>query len=936
MSRVLLIEFIATDRFHRSIPFPFIRGYLQAHDTACLWLRFGHPASWRSGDAADGHGLPAAEAAQLVERCGSFAPTHVVWSTAPTPELAAQVADATGKARAAVLDGDPAPCAAAGAEVLGTLAAFLDRAADPASHPWSLAEHVTPDFAFEAVGDGARTAPALPFLVFGEECNYDKALADNPYFADVDVSGYRGGCSFCTRPAGHGAWQTAPLVLARRQFEALARTLPPVAGRLAVRTVGSLPVRHIEAIAELLLELQRAPAGPLAQPQLPPTDLLLDARADVLAHSRQRLDRALTTLTPTPHKIHVSLIGIESFVDHELERLHKGTTWRENLAAAATLLELEHAHPRSFAFREHGGLSLLLFTPWTRLEDLAANLAVLSRGKLGEACGKRFTSRLRLYPSLPLHALAQRDGLLCDHYDDPWLNTARRNFYADESPWRFADPRIEPLSQLLLRLEPEHPEADALLQALAEADVRHGVTRDREKLAEVLVDVALAHQEPLPPLDLLAAAAQRLSAQAKPRSMDHVAGDNRVVVLPLPLAELDLGLRKVLRIEASHAPSHKVQPLGADPERMVWRPRDTGAGREWFGGFDLQEVEQAIAWTQQLERARIEEEQHELIVKCGKLLGYPECCTEAFAVRPARWLDTYTYVHLFNRLATPGPVPWEVNAAAHGFVDYVPCTLDCAATIARCGRIREAFQRGGADYLPDLERAMRHPWLLALDQEADALELVTEWDGEGNVIRFAPGICYGNGALLASAAQGDEIRFDDQQLVVLRQGRVHASLTARAFIWWHKAALQVPFWQALLRVRFAHSHDADKRLAPPEPSAVGQSVGEEALHANEGIDPRLRAWAVLLQERAPTAGFRVTSVEESHHGRMLLALQLGDGTRLQLLLAERSTTPHAYATAGPFALIHPADVKIDTKPKERVVRLIAASLERFLVRSLQV
>jgi len=928
MPRVLLIEFITTDRFHRSIPFPFVHGYLRGRGVTCRWLRFGHPATWRADASGTGYGLPSDEASHLLDICRDLVPTHLLWSTAPSAELAAQVRAATGVAAAAVLDGDQAECAAAavaalGGDNLGSLAHFIGLAEDPASHTWGLMEHIAPDFGFEAANDGARSAPVLPFLMFGEECSYNRILDDNPYFAGIDTSRYGRGCSFCMRPAGHGAWQTAPLILARRQFEALARTLPPVAGRLPVRLTGALPVRHIESIAELLLDLN-----------LPPLDLLLDARADVLVHSRQKLDHALTLLGPTSHKIHISLIGIESFVDRELQRLNKGTTWHENLGAAATLLELEHAHPQSFSFREHGGLSLLLFTPWTRLEDLAANLAIVSRAGLGDACGKRFTSRLRLYPALPLHALALRDGLLCEAYDDPWLDTARRNFYADESPWRFADPRVEPVSQLFLRLEPERDEDDALLQALQELDARAQSARDRGRLAELLVDVALAHAQPLPALMLLHEAERRLLQHAQAEQTSPAPPAVRRTVSPLTVMELRLGLKKVLRLEASLAATDQAAPLCPELPDLHWLPRDSAQGREWFGGSDKADLQQAIEWTQQLERVRSEQEQRDLIQKCGSLLGYPPCCTAAFAARPANWLHTYNYVHLLNRIATPGAVPWQVNAATQNFLDYVPCTLDCAATAERCRRITQEYRDASVAEIGDLEAAMRHPWLFGLDAESEALELVTQWDGQGNAIHFRPGIHNGSSELLRLAAQGDEVRFDEQELVVLRGGNVLVSLTARAFVWWHERALQVPFWQALLRVRYA---EASKTVVEPVAvQPVEQGVPASVLadppvtRAKSGIDPRLRTWAQLLQRSAPAAGFRITAVDVSHHGRMLLALQMADGTPLRLLLADLKTTPNAYVTAGPFAVMYPPDMRIDTKAKDRVVRLIAGSLERFL------
>ena len=384
----------------------------------------------------------------------------------------------------------------------------------------------------------------------------------------------------------------------------------------------------------------------------------------------------------------------------------------------------------------------------------------------------------------------------------------------------------------------------------------------------------------------------------------------RRTVPQLSLLELNLGLKKVLRLEARPAMPEDPQPLGGDPGRMVWQPRDVKDGREWFGGYDRAEVAQALAFTAALEQAKGKAQAAELMQKCGALLGYPACCTAAFAARPHAQVDSYTWVHLANRLAAPGPVPWELNAAAQFFLDYVPCGLDCQATVERCKKIVQEYRRIGEEHLDDYIGALRHPWLFGLDAESDVLELVTEWDGQGELLHYQPGIRTGDGPLLNLAAQCDALRVTEDGLTVLRQGKELATLTGHAFVWWHERAVQVRYLQQLVQERFA--------LAP-------QPQQQEAK-----VDPRLAGWPRVLQRQALAAGFKLTAVDTTRPERMLLAVQLADGTPLRLLLTDRTLAPNSYLVAGPFALMYPPDAPIDTKAKDRVVRLIAASLEQFI------
>ena len=83
MSRVLLVELIAVDRFHRSIEFPFVQGYYRSHGLETRSVRIGLPAVWRSRE----EGWPAEDVSRLVDLAAAAPPTHVLFNLAPDERL---------------------------------------------------------------------------------------------------------------------------------------------------------------------------------------------------------------------------------------------------------------------------------------------------------------------------------------------------------------------------------------------------------------------------------------------------------------------------------------------------------------------------------------------------------------------------------------------------------------------------------------------------------------------------------------------------------------------------------------------------------------------------------------------------------------------------------------------------------------------------------
>ncbi len=502
LQRLLLVEFAATDRFHRAVEYPYFHGLARALGFSSRWLRFGVRAGVRFEHGDLGIGLEAAERQQLVDVATDHAATVVIYSRAPSAEVAAAVSEALPEARQAVLSegssvsdhelSPPLEPLSYGQEAWLRLLE-VDPVVAGDGHDAAL-----PDFEYEPGNEAAETMQPLPFVVLGQECTYNKSFARNPFFEglDLDQAVRRGGCAFCTRPPnGPPGSSSTTADDMRLQLTPLAETLPEYPGRLHVRMVGEPAFRNLEVFGEVVAECG-----------FEHTDFLFDTRADELVKREGELRRALGRIQAGNNRLHIALVGIENFARNELDRMNKGTDPLVNLGAVRTLLALESDFPATFEFRQHGGLSLILMSPWTSVEDFAVNLRVVRMCRLDALSGKVFSSRLRLHEGLPLLMRARADGLMIEAYDDQALDTAARNLYGVEQPWRFADPRMEGLCAILVRFHAE-PGLDDGLTGRVSAMLGRARSAGRGPLdvASDLADIVLGTQSGEKPTEVLSA-----------------------------------------------------------------------------------------------------------------------------------------------------------------------------------------------------------------------------------------------------------------------------------------------------------------------------------------------------------------------------------------------------------------------------------------------
>lgn len=932
MPSLLLIEFAVIERFHRGVEFPYLQGQAKARGIPVRWVRFGVHAAAEVSDRDTGVRLSAQDTIAAVEHMDDAGADTVIFSHRPSAALVADMNRGRTDCRYRYIDftnaGD-ASCAAPGDVHLSLMRGDLDSLQGFPEGDDDI-EHIeadTPDFSFTPGNRAAQEMEVLPFLFIGEECTWNRPFRSNPFFADLDLSACsrEGGCAFCTRPPNRLRSPVDPVQRLERQLRAMRATCPTFGRRLSIRLVGEPVIRNIrEVIARIIA------AG------LPPSDLLLDSRADTLARVEPELCRALEDLDGTGHCLHLCLIGIESFSSRELRRLNKGLGAADNLAAIRILFSLETEYPDCFAFRRHGGLSLITYTPWTTPEELDLNQAVLELLHLAPYAGKHLTGRLRLYPSLPLEVRARRDGLLRDRYDDPLLDTARLTFYEDEVPWVFEAPVMEPINRLLIRLEHDGDPGDPLGASVRALDEEaRAVALPHTTLAHIVIQNALRlswFDEHMDPEALAVAVRSAVGSKerddAPPVSEEWVTrGATRQYVIEgqiIPQALL-LDLKPVSKVEPLR--QEAVARWTDDPTipNALVRPRVEVAGEprayEIFYGRRRQDVERAVALTNSLEDELPAAEFTAAYREIGELLGYPSCCAESYATAASGIRASYFWLHVANRIGIDGDIPWEMSPSSL-LVEHVPCGLDCEPTLVRARGILETGSWPSPSARAAFEASLKNPRMLFYEDQSAAVELIPQ-DEPGERFRYRVGLRSGDTEDVEALVRGDELEVGPETLLVLRRGRPWASLSGRAFLWWHRRSFQADLWRGMLDVRRV----VPVLEGPPgaEPDDARDSPPSETMLLLDHLLQRLRKNAVDI------GGLTVKTWEHQRDGRITLRLHGGE-TEIRLVAQEDRDGISALWREGPFALSYPSKSPLRGDAQWAAARSFRSILRRSLLR----
>jgi hypothetical protein len=170
---------------------------------------------------------------------------------------------------------------------------------------------------------------------------------------------------------------------------------------------------------------------------------------DELLAMMDTLRRSMPGLRRCGHQVHVWQVGLENFSAVENLRFNKGVAPDEIARLMPALQALERDFPSEFVFSPHG-FAMIVFTPWTTLEDIETNVRELRRWNIRAA---DISSRLQLRAGTPLELLAGRDGLLAPRGPvDPFQTPCISHAGEEEIPWTFAHAEVATVYACLQRL----------------------------------------------------------------------------------------------------------------------------------------------------------------------------------------------------------------------------------------------------------------------------------------------------------------------------------------------------------------------------------------------------------------------------------------------------------------------------------------------------
>ncbi len=553
--------------------------------------------------------------------------------------------------------------------------------------------------------DGLRPTISGP----ASGCPWMVDARKSPIFEGVEGEGIQfKGCTFCLDQSGAYAAPTQAQVLTSwlGQVRALRARSPQIREVLLIdeRPHPFLPA-FFEAVA--------------AEPALHGLELLIKSRVDwLLQFGESHLAPAAVAAAKSGSVVHVYLMGFENFDQFHLELFNKGQTAEDSEAAIVLLRALGERFPKSFEFRRLRAHGIVLFTPWTTPEALLVNARWMAKVNFAELRTEALKTRLRLYPRTPLFHLAQRDGLLTERFEAGRPDRAVEQGYDASAPWRFRDARTEAVFRVASALGAKraHDEAE-VLSCAATLLIEH------PRLAEVPDD---AH---LPIL---------FSTQW--RGWQRLRG-LRTFDLDLELSGVQSGrkaasLKENVPVELAPGLIRAYRAMGLHADVTSTHTCDLGAGVHRAGGehaiVAVASTADALAQVLTLQRALTASRGRADVEALGKLMGYPACCSAAFAEQLERGdnadnerqtLLRFPEVPLSALLNRFGPFP---------LVSHHVCSPNCEPSLALAAQALELIRSRSPEAARLVEAAQNQP-VLFLDY-GRIVDLEGRFEGDDFVI----------------------------------------------------------------------------------------------------------------------------------------------------------------------------------------------------------
>ncbi len=576
----------------------------------------------------------------------------------------------------------------------------------------------------------------------------------------------------------------------RRQLELHARDRPEA-------RVFHLFDRHaVEHLDEI--------AGTVADAVAHPIELCIDVQVADVVRGLERIARGLDRLAPGGHVLDFYRAVITTFSPGVDEPGHPAL---ENVECLARFDELARRYPGSFEWKRLRAHQLGLFAAGTSPDSLLRDAYFARALGVGRACawhrpgvglGDRLVERIAsLWTRITvpdnerdLALCAKLEALLAPRAGDDWPALA--------------------LAALVLEAEQADNHDDEAVLA--------GVEKQAHRSESELLSV------------------RRLLGEGEGRAPWLLPATRDLTEIRLleagikPAVKLELDDRdRAGEIEAELAAAGFATAL-VDTVRAPNRVREEGGDSSAFPIVLASRDPQILrALADRIDHAI--ESSAEEVAEVGRLLGYPRCCVEAYAKRADVASDDLRCLALAVA-ATEGVAEADLDPwAAWGMIEYVPCRMDCPASLERVHRAKQAgFSR------PDSASRLAPQLVLSVGSRIvleDAAPVPDGWTYKrSHAMGHAPHLS----AFAEAIADGDRITITSRLALIWREGRLRHALPHDVMVPWAPGEPPRFSWLAAvgerLRVVEPERPVASVRLVHPDPaSAATRTHFERAIRA---------------------------------------------------------------------------------------------------------
>ena len=543
-------------------------------------------------------------------------------------------------------------------------------------------------------------------------CPFLLDAGKNPIFAGLGADQAKlqmKGCTFCLDNTGSFAAPTEAAVLDSwlAQLRHLRAQNPSVR---EVLLTDERPHPHLPGFFQALID----------DPSIAPVELLFKSRVDwLLEFADTAVAEAAALAEQHGSVLHLYLIGFESFDQFHLDLFNKGVSVADNLAAIARVRELGARFPRSFEYRRYRAHGVVLFTPWTTPASLLENARAMRAAGFEEFRAEAIRTRLRLYPRVPLHALAAKDGLLVAAFEAGRPDRAAEQGYDASVPWRFQHEGMEAIFRAANDFGRSCSLADAdLLEVATRLVTRYPGLAAEPDVAWLPLRQALRAWGGAGPGGALRIDAALLGVD--PEIELIVRGHKRAC------------LKEAVRCAEAEGLCRAYRAMGlvADIVELhgFAQGRDAHERGADFAIVAVAADQAALDEVLAAQRAHSTAQGKAAVEAMGALMGYPTCCVQAFLSQRTRGDNLDNERLTFRRAPGEALHPLLHRVGGVRLLSHHPCSPSCAGSIRIGEHILEALAAVDAPATAWARERMDRP-VLFLDYQR-RIELQGAWEGD--------------------------------------------------------------------------------------------------------------------------------------------------------------------------------------------------------------